>query len=492
MTVTIKGWGRNLLPLTWRRTALFVGIGAMVSTSFNTAIFVFVGPIRLVSLAFDHLGWSGEFERLTVSFIVLLMILTSLAVTSVLTSIVVNTRFSHVRVGIIGLIASFALLTGTLWMYPSLMISGLPDEIVFQDNFAFGAYPDRQTIAQLDSDGYTIVSLMHPAILPYEKRLLEIERESVENVGAELIEIPMLPWMAQNSQAIGLLRDLGAHGEGKYYVHCWFGMHRTVDAATVIFEARESGDSAFGFPEGYDDRTTKFALPDLALVVLLGAPVLFFTGVLASVLGWLRCNKNMDVADTRKIFHIAIFTAAAGLQLTLGLPGVILLGMAVVSLVIYSVYRGRKFPFYEALARSGNDGQRRLMVILPMLATGFGGVASNVLFFGWAHIGYLVCGWGDAAGEIVGRRFGSHKYSFKLPFGMAVDRSLEGSIAVLVAASFAAMVGLIWGGVTPITALWVAPIVGMVAAGVEAVSGSGTDNFFIQIAAAGSAQVLVS
>jgi phytol kinase len=490
LVAQFRNTAQDILPLTWKRVALLAVIAALVTATFTTAVFVFVGPIRLISLAFDHLGWSGEFERLTVAIAVFGMAIVLLVITVVISGVVLGSRYWHVRVGIFAILIVFGGMTTILWLHPNMMVEGLSDEIVSKENFAFGSYPSEDRIEELDRLGYSIVTLLHPAILPYEKRLLEIERESAEEVGANLIEIPMLPWMAQNRQAMELLLELGKDHESKYYVHCWFGMHRTVDAANLIFDPSNRSSGLVEFPEGHGDRDAIFSVPSLALIAQLGGPLLFITGMLAFGTGWLKVERHFSTADTRKVFHVAIFTIAAGFQLTLGLPAVILFGVLIVVTVFYAVYRGEGFAFYDALARSRESESRKMLVLIPLISTGLGGVISNSLFFGWAHVGYLACGWGDAAGETIGKRFGRHQYRVRLPFALRADRSIEGSVGVFVVATVSVMAGLMFGGLQFDQVIWVAPLVGVVTAIAEAVSGGATDNFSIQVAATGTAYAL--
>jgi dolichol kinase len=56
--------------------------------------------------------------------------------------------------------------------------------------------------------------------------------------------------------------------------------------------------------------------------------------------------------------------------------------------------------------------------------------------------------------------------------------------------TLAALIGLVWGGVDPMTTIWVAPLVGVVSTAIEVVAGGGLDNFFIQVGAASTAHAL--
>jgi phytol kinase len=224
-----------------------------------------------------------------------------------------------------------------------------------------------------------------------------------------------------------------------------------------------------------------------AVVVPLGAA---YTALAARAVGWLRVERGMEAPYTRKAFHFAILTAAGVAQLAWGRPGTVAFGSVVALAVLHAAWRGRGFPFYEAMARPSDAPRRRLFVLVPLAATAAGGVAANLLFPAHAMVGYLVCGWGDAVGEPVGVRWGRRAYRVPSLAGVPARRTLEGSAAVALAGAGAAAAAL-WMAGTPLPAsLGVGAVVGLVAAGVEAVSHHGTDNFTLQVASAGVAALL--
>jgi phytol kinase len=220
------------------------------------------------------------------------------------------------------------------------------------------------------------------------------------------------------------------------------------------------------------------------LVLPLGLLVATVAGALA---GWLRVHRDISTPYTRKFFHFVVFTAAGVVDLVWGLGGVVAFGVAVVAVVLLAVLRGDGFPLYEAMARPRDAPRRTLFIVVPMAMTAAGGVATNILFPGWAFVGYLVCGWGDAAGEPVGTRWGRHRYAVPSMGGVAATRSLEGSAAVLLVGALAAWLGLLAAGVAAAPAAILAAVAGLAGALVEAFSNHGLDNFTVQLAATGAA-----
>lgn len=228
-------------------------------------------------------------------------------------------------------------------------------------------------------------------------------------------------------------------------------------------------------------------LPAPGLVFLLTPLSLAYGAAAAWLAGWLRMRRRVRAPYTRKVFHFAIFTAAGVIHLGWGLPGVVVFGSVITILVLHAVWRGDGHAFYEAMARPTDAPRRTLFIIVPLVTTALGGLVSNFFFMGFAYVGYLVGGWGDAVGEPVGTRWGAHRYRVPSLAGVEATRSLEGSAAVLLAGSLAAFLGLWAGGLPAATAGAVGLACGAGGALVEAISSHGLDNFFVQITGAGIA-----
>jgi len=224
---------------------------------------------------------------------------------------------------------------------------------------------------------------------------------------------------------------------------------------------------------------------------MIVAPIALAYGVLVSwFVGRLRMQRNVRTAYTRKLFHFGIFTAATVVHLVWGLPGVTVLGIVTTAIVVYAITRGDGFPLYEALARPSDEPRRTLFIVVPLVTTALGGIATNTFFPAYAYIGYLVCGWGDAVGEPVGSRWGVHRYRVPSLSGVPASRSLEGSTAVFLVGSAAAIIGFATSGYSTTHAAAIGFACGFAGAVVEAVSNHGIDNFTTQVAAAAVAQLL--
>ena len=228
-------------------------------------------------------------------------------------------------------------------------------------------------------------------------------------------------------------------------------------------------------------------LPSPGLIAWLLPAAVVYAGLAALLAAYLRTRVGVRTPYTRKIFHFSIFTAAGLLQIAQGLPAVVIFGSVTSVMVLYAVWRGASFPFYEAMARPSDAPRRTLFILIPLVTTALGGVVANLAFPAWAFVGYLVCGWGDAVGEPVGTRWGRHRYRVPSMLGVPSTRSLEGSLAVFLAGTAATAVALALMGFPATQVALIAGGAGLAGALVEAVSTHGLDNFTVQVAAAAAA-----
>lgn len=233
------------------------------------------------------------------------------------------------------------------------------------------------------------------------------------------------------------------------------------------------------------------AMPSFKIFVIF-TPILFlYTWFSLWFASFFKVKRNLKTAYTRKVFHVMIFLMAGILQIFIGLSGVVLFGIIVVFFVLFAVYKGNGFPFYEALARPKDKPRRSVFIVVPLLTTALGGVLANVFFFPFAFIGYFVCGCGDAVGEPVGAKWGKHEYKIPSAFGVKVTRSIEGSIGVLIVGFLAAFFALLFSSYGLWTSLYVGFACGLGGAVVEAISTHGFDNLTIQIIVSGIAYLLL-
>jgi phytol kinase len=755
-----------------RRAVVFIVLWLLVG--FSTGTSTLLGPVMWITEHGRAAGWSEGAESLVVRGVIAVYVAGSALIALWLTRIVVGSRLAHVRYGVPALALLAALSALWLWMTPGATAAWCALETSPGSSFTFGPLPDEARMTELKRDGYTtVVSLLHPAVVPFEPRLITEGRASAERAGLEFINVPMLPWVSDNPEALTRIEELARTGSGRYYVHCYLGRdrirlarrvveraepaaetvlelaapvlvdgqrfergevievepnlwltpyptddemmryilpgshgavvslldpgnpddlpwiekegrllaahgvdfyplplpHRDYDPERAVAVAREvatlprplvvhafhsptsgrsptaeaflqawrsglpplppalfsapmaEGDvrivapnvavgprprpqemALYLVPRGVRDvarvgaapaeetgpdsraveeaglgwhtlesdgdavidlvsadgpwylygpdapavseriaarlgpaipeappsetvvaeetpaagtagradddedaaappapaavrpspRTIRGMIPTLRTVILAGPVLLLFTALAASLAGWLRAVRKIDAPYTRKVFHFVIFTMAGVLYLAGGLPVVNLFGVVVSGAVLYAVVRGDGFAFYESMARPSDAPRRTLFILLPLLTTAVGGLASALLFGAFAYVGYLVAGWGDAIGEPVGAAYGRTRYRVPSLGGVAATRSLEGSTAVFLVGTLAAFLGMTAGGVPLASALAVALACGVGCTAVEAVSTHGLDNLTIQLTASGTAWLLLA
>lgn len=234
-------------------------------------------------------------------------------------------------------------------------------------------------------------------------------------------------------------------------------------------------------------------LPNAVIIKTLLIPILAIA--ILAALSAARLKRNgMRTPYTRKVFHFLVFSAAGILQYYYGLGAVSLLGGIVFLIVIAALIAGERWWFYKALARETDAPHQKKFILLPLLATAAGGIASNLLFPHTAYLGYFVGGWGDAVGEPVGTKWGKHRYKVPTLFGVRATRSIEGSAAVMLVSAIIASVCIYNDPVfntTVAVSLLYGLLCGIAAAVIEAVSSHGLDNLTMQLCAAGVAHWLI-
>ena len=225
--------------------------------------------------------------------------------------------------------------------------------------------------------------------------------------------------------------------------------------------------------------------PTISEIIILTPITILLIFLFLFLAGKIKIKYNIKTNYTRKLFHILVFTMAGVIGLIIGHKGVMFYGGLTGLIMIYVIYQGKGYILYEAVAREQDEPHRSFYIGVPFLSTALGGLFNTYLFGSLAIVGYLVAGWGDAIGEPIGVRFGKHKYKVPTLRKVACQRSLEGSLAVLIVSMLAIFI-VLW--LISDYSWWLiiisSVLAGIITAIVEAVSPHGLDNFTTQIAAA--------
>lgn len=219
--------------------------------------------------------------------------------------------------------------------------------------------------------------------------------------------------------------------------------------------------------------------------IYLGIPVGAVVLLLADFCATRLRRQGLRAGDTRKIFHGVVFTSMVILRWFTSISTVAAASLVIVGGVGYAVWRGPRWPLFQALARPQDVPHEARYILIPLLASIAGGVIAQILAGEKALVAYLISGWGDAAGEPVGTRWGKHRYQVPAVTGLAVTRSWEGSTAVFLMSWVAALAGFGMLG-EPCTGGLILRCVGIafLASVAEAFSSHGIDNFLVPIVVA--------
>lgn len=216
----------------WPVVAFFLYLWMMVG--FVTGTGVLVGPAGWVTEAMQRWGFGQKAQDHAMQAVILLFVFGSAALALWLLRQALHGSRA-MRVGIPAVCTLVALASLGAWMNPGKMLAaaaGGADERALATasgaRFIFGAYPDENTLRQLKRQGVTaVISLQHPAVVPFEPASIREEERTTKEVGVRFIHAPMLPWVSDNRAALEQIRRIAHQGKGVYYVHCGLGRDRT-------------------------------------------------------------------------------------------------------------------------------------------------------------------------------------------------------------------------------------------------------------------------
>ncbi len=100
----------------------------------------------------------------------------------------------------------------------------------------FGPYPDAERLAELEDEGYDgVIALLSPKV-PFERVLLEQEKDNGKEADIRVYSRPMLPWITGNEASLEAIKALATQKDKQFYIHCYLGKHR-VDIVRQELEA---------------------------------------------------------------------------------------------------------------------------------------------------------------------------------------------------------------------------------------------------------------
>lgn len=223
---------------------VFVAFWGMIGFAAGTVILL--GPVRMWATFCRRNGFSEGFESGGVVALILLLIAVSLSLALWASTEWVRSTSRLFKLVLPLVIVCAAGIAYWFWINPAFMQKNMADEQVASKRFTFGPFPDENRLRKLKAEGYTgVISLLHPAVVPFEPQLIQQEAADAKRAGIEMIHLPMLPWVSDNKDSLDKLAALAAQDTGRYYIHCYLGEDR-VNVARRIIEQAAGGDVIAG------------------------------------------------------------------------------------------------------------------------------------------------------------------------------------------------------------------------------------------------------
>lgn len=220
-----------------------------------------LGPVRKTVDFARNSNWGDTNENMAVIAYIVILAVVSFFVARYTAKVVLATDKSNKEKYIHGGIPVTACLLAVLvLMNPSWVNADSLKDTELSTQFTIGPYPDLDQMYKLKRKGFTaVVSLLHPAVVPFEPKLINDEKATAKKAGLEVINIPMLPWVSDNEAAIDSLRHFIRNAKGRYYIHCYLGKDR-VNVARRIVEQENQGalDISRGVPHRSLDTVKAF------------------------------------------------------------------------------------------------------------------------------------------------------------------------------------------------------------------------------------------
>lgn len=205
-----------------------------VSSGFVIGTLLLLGPVRWYAVMCRRMEWTPGVERAGVGVMILLLILGSAAMSLRLARLSQN-RGNSLKYALPTALLMLAAGTCLLWAHPSTMSNSMGEEQTISQ-FTFGPYPTESRMRRLKATGFTVVSLLNSAVVPFEPQLIAQEDKLAREIGVTIIHLPMLPWISGNHAALQRIRELAHDATRRYYVHCYLGKDRVQIVRRVVEE----------------------------------------------------------------------------------------------------------------------------------------------------------------------------------------------------------------------------------------------------------------
>lgn len=264
----MRGYDRSDRSSVKYRPATVIGffLFTWLMVGFFTGTLVLLGPIRWVTTWMRGAELGSTAENVVVAVIILAFVIGSALFTRWLSRRALGADARAPRVLVPGFATALAGVALWGWLNPGTWgeAQNVALETVQTESgaqFVFGPYPDEERLRELKAAGFTgVVSLLHPAVVPFEPKILSDEQENTEEIGMRLIHTPMLPWVGDNEASLAKIRELAMNEQGRYYVHCYLGRDRVNVVKRVLESAgvQVAGAADLKEARGFEERAEPF------------------------------------------------------------------------------------------------------------------------------------------------------------------------------------------------------------------------------------------
>ncbi len=213
----------------------FTIIALWLFWGFALGTLILLGPVRKTVEYARENHWSEQKESLIVIGFMVLLVIISFAIAFVSSRYILSGANKIQKGSLIAIPVLAAVFSLSLLLNPKYVNGKEQSKVA--EGFSIGPYPTAERMAELKDEGYTgVISLLHPAVVPFEPKLLAEEKENAATADIKFYNIPLLPWISENEESIENLRKLIRGAKGKYYVHCYLGKDRVNVAKLIILQ----------------------------------------------------------------------------------------------------------------------------------------------------------------------------------------------------------------------------------------------------------------
>jgi hypothetical protein len=170
---------RKYFELSFKNIALFLFL--LLLNGFSIGTVTLLGPVRWIVNLRDTLQFTQRTEDFLIKLVIVLFVIVSSYIALLMCSLI--TKKKSLLISSATMFTLVMITTGMLWLWMNPALIQAYDGVITQENvgeaeFLFGPYPTERDLLRLKGEGITaVVSLLHPAVVPFEPKLLEDEKQ---------------------------------------------------------------------------------------------------------------------------------------------------------------------------------------------------------------------------------------------------------------------------------------------------------------------------